>query len=41
MMPIVEGACSISSYVSGGTGSDGKGSSGAPVKYGDEKKEKA
>ena len=37
MMPIVEGACSSSSYVSGGTGSDGKGSSGAPVKYSDEK----
>ena len=28
MMPIVEGACSNSSYVSGGTGS-----TGAPVKY--------
>ena len=28
MMPIVEGVCSISSYVSGGTGS-----TGAPVKY--------
>ena len=42
MMPIVEGACSSSSYVSGGTGSDGKGSSGAPVKYGNSsEKEKA
>lgn len=42
MMPIVEGACSSSSYVSGGSGSDGKGSRGAPVKYSDEKeKEKA
>ena len=42
MMPIVEGACSSSSYVSGGTGSDGKGSKGAPVKYRDQsEKEKA
>ena len=37
MMPIVEGVCSNSSYVSGGTGS-----SGAPVKYRDSsEKEKA
>ena len=37
MMPIVEGICSNSSYVSGGTGS-----SGAPVKYRDSsEKEKA
>ena len=37
MMPIVEGACSSSSYVSGGTGSNG-----APVKYSDNnEKEKA
>tara|TARA_B100000925_G_scaffold213301_1_gene162807 strand:+ start:28 stop:432 length:405 start_codon:yes stop_codon:yes gene_type:complete len=36
MMPIVEGACSSSSYISGGTGSDGKGSKGAPVKYRDQ-----
>ena len=31
MMPIIEGACSNSSYVSGGSGS-----TGAPVKYGNE-----
>ena len=37
MMPIVEGVCSNSSYVSGGTGS-----TGAPVKYRDSsEKEKA
>lgn len=37
MMPIVEGACSSSSYVSGGTGS-----TGAPVKYSNsDEKEKA
>ena len=37
MMPIVEGICSNSSYVSGGTGS-----TGAPVKYRDSsEKEKA
>jgi len=37
MMPIVEGVCSNSSYVSGGTGSNG-----APVKYRDSsEKEKA
>ena len=37
MMPIVEGICSNSSYVSGGTGSNG-----APVKYRDSsEKEKA
>jgi hypothetical protein len=34
MMPIVEGACSNSSYISSGSGSSGgSGTSGAPVKY--------
>lgn len=41
MMPIVEGACSNSSYVSGGSGSDGSGTRGAPVKYGNESDKKA
>jgi len=41
MMPIVEGACSNSSYVSGGSGSDGNGTRGAPVKYGSESDKKA
>jgi hypothetical protein len=36
MMPIIEGACSNSSYVSGGSGS-----TGAPVKYGNEADRKA
>ena len=47
MMPIVEGACSNSSYVSGGSGSDGSsgpygsGTRGAPVKYGNDSDKKA